>query len=172
MYRDQYGEYAYWCWGDQPQKGTKMVKDEAKWQNHKWQTWVQFFLRWNRRDVGVFKYLYSPNKHVVWDIIQMPSVLEPWTCRTILHQSRFNRNTMANPVCSFLPQTGLVSSLIVMPRKKRPLQFKQIYRKYIKYNNNNSNNQSINQSINQRCSNRASFIIQEAAFEKAEYFYR
>ena len=125
-----------------------MIKDEADWQNYKWQTWAQFFSRWNRRDVGVFKYLYSPNKHVVWDIIQMPSVLEPWTCRTILHQSTFNRNTMANPVCSFLPQTGLVSYPIVMPRKKRLLQFKQIYRKYIKYNNNNSNNQSINRSIN------------------------
>ena len=30
-----------------------------------------------------FKYSYSPDKHVVGNIIQMSSVLEPWACSTI-----------------------------------------------------------------------------------------
>lgn len=37
--------------------------------------------------------IYTPNKHVVRDVVQVTPVLEPWSCRTKKKTSQMNENT-------------------------------------------------------------------------------
>ena len=37
--------------------------------------------------------LYTPNEHVVRDVVQVTSVLEPWSCRTNKKTTQMNENT-------------------------------------------------------------------------------